>query len=441
MKVIKWIGVLLLIVQTVTAQNTNGIHFQQNLNWQEVLNKARQENKLIFVDAYTTWCAPCKQMDKDVYTTSEAGNLMNDRFISIKLQMDKTGSDSPFVQKWHKDAELINQQYKIEIYPSYLFFSSTGQLIYRDAGYKRPELFFQLATFAADAARNEFRSKLLAYKNGQKKYAELPDLSITARNLLGDHALALTISRDYTENYLYKLDDKELFTKEHIEFINQNGGIDLVHSSDRFFCTSYYNPALIDSLSGITGLADQYVKAVISREENILVNPNPDWMLIANNIHLKHPELAIESFILNEKINYYEHRENWDLYTLYKSEQIEQYPPTQEGMNIFFELNAPAWKVFQQSDNKEALYRALRWSEMSIALAPRDQHVQYLDTKANLLYKLGLIDKAICIEEQAIHLEDSISTEAGRAKGTGFVPEFINTLEKMKKREPTWPVK
>lgn len=442
MKVIKCISILLLIFPAdITAQQINGIYFQRDLSWQDVLNKAQQENKLIFVDAYTTWCSPCLQMDKDVYASNEVGHFMNEHFISIKLQMDKTENDSPFVKKWYKDAELIAQQNKIDVYPTYLFYSASGQLIYRDAGYKHPELFTQLAIFASDPARKEFRSKLLEYKNGKKQYAELPGLAITTKNLLGDYALALDISKDYVENYLYKLDDKQLFTKENIEFINQNGGSSLIHSSDRFFYATYYTPRFIDSLSGIKGLADQYVKSVISQEENILINPNPDWTLIENKIQGKYLKLDIKSFILNEKINYYEHYGNWNLYTLYKSEQIKQDPPTPGGLNVFFILNDPAWKVFQKSDSKEALQRALQWSELSLQLDPRELHVQYLDTKANLLYKLGLIEEAICIEEQAIHLEDSISTEAGRPKGTGFVPEFLSTVEKMKNRLPTWPEK
>ncbi|MBL7708461.1 MAG: thioredoxin family protein, partial [Chitinophagaceae bacterium] len=43
------------------AQNNSGIQFQ-NLSWSQLLAKAKTENKLIFVDAFTTWCGPCKQM-------------------------------------------------------------------------------------------------------------------------------------------------------------------------------------------------------------------------------------------------------------------------------------------------------------------------------------------------------------------------------------------
>ena len=50
-----------------TSQDTTkGIHFVNGLSWQEVLQKAKAENKYIFVDCYATWCGPCKAMDKEV---------------------------------------------------------------------------------------------------------------------------------------------------------------------------------------------------------------------------------------------------------------------------------------------------------------------------------------------------------------------------------------
>ena len=49
--------VVLLFSWNVFSQ---GIQFETG-SWKEVLQKAKQENKLIFVDLYTTWCGPCIQ--------------------------------------------------------------------------------------------------------------------------------------------------------------------------------------------------------------------------------------------------------------------------------------------------------------------------------------------------------------------------------------------
>ncbi|HET9053144.1 MAG TPA: thioredoxin family protein, partial [Cyclobacteriaceae bacterium] len=57
--------------QTETASAV-GIHFETG-TWAEILAKAKQQNKYVFLDAYTTWCGPCKWMDKNVFPTAEAG--------------------------------------------------------------------------------------------------------------------------------------------------------------------------------------------------------------------------------------------------------------------------------------------------------------------------------------------------------------------------------
>ncbi|NSL87385.1 DUF255 domain-containing protein [Chitinophaga sp. Mgbs1] len=57
------------------------------MSWQEVLNKAYTEGKYIFVDCYTTWCGPCKAMERNVYPSKEVGDYMNKRFISVKFRL------------------------------------------------------------------------------------------------------------------------------------------------------------------------------------------------------------------------------------------------------------------------------------------------------------------------------------------------------------------
>src|SRR4051812_34660552 len=80
-----------LVENPITRQvagEGSGITWVDNLNWQQVLKKAKKEKKYIFVDCFTTWCGPCKKMDKVVYTNDSLGDFLNAKFISVKLQMD-----------------------------------------------------------------------------------------------------------------------------------------------------------------------------------------------------------------------------------------------------------------------------------------------------------------------------------------------------------------
>ncbi len=78
----------------MSQNEIGGIKFVNISNWNEVLLKAKNEGKYIFVDCFATWCGPCKEMDKNVYPMDKVGLLVNEKFISVRLQMDSTGKGS-----------------------------------------------------------------------------------------------------------------------------------------------------------------------------------------------------------------------------------------------------------------------------------------------------------------------------------------------------------
>ena len=94
---------LLLLVSIGAGFSTwaQGIHFEKGLTWQQVQQKAKAENKYIFVDCYTTWCGPCKMMEAEVYPQKEVGDYFNAHFVNVKLQMDQTNHDAPEVKQWY----------------------------------------------------------------------------------------------------------------------------------------------------------------------------------------------------------------------------------------------------------------------------------------------------------------------------------------------------
>ncbi len=51
-----------------------GIQFE-HITFAEGLAKAKAENKLIFVDAFTTWCGPCKMLTSKTFPDSAVGTF------------------------------------------------------------------------------------------------------------------------------------------------------------------------------------------------------------------------------------------------------------------------------------------------------------------------------------------------------------------------------
>lgn len=87
MKKILILGTALLcgFLGRVAAQ---GVEFR-DLTFGQALEQARTENKLVFMDCYTSWCGPCKNMLKNVFTLPEAGEFMNAHFVCVKYDMEK----------------------------------------------------------------------------------------------------------------------------------------------------------------------------------------------------------------------------------------------------------------------------------------------------------------------------------------------------------------
>lgn len=131
---LRTISVLLALFYTSLTHAADGITFFQG-SWAQVLETAQKQGKLIFVDVYTDWCAPCKQMDKDVLPSPEVGNKYNDSFINYKLDAEKG------------EGIAIAAKYSVTAYPTYLYLDPQGYLLHRAVG------FFLPAPFIAQAER------------------------------------------------------------------------------------------------------------------------------------------------------------------------------------------------------------------------------------------------------------------------------------------------
>ena len=90
-----------------------GVNFR-NISFDQALIAANQENKLVFVDCYTSWCAPCKTMLEKVFTQKEAGDYFNPRFVCVKYDMEKG-----------EGVELA-KRFNVHSYPTFLIVRPNG---------------------------------------------------------------------------------------------------------------------------------------------------------------------------------------------------------------------------------------------------------------------------------------------------------------------------
>ena len=110
-------SILFLLACSWTISIAQGISFYQG-TWEEALEQAKQEEKLLFVDAYTTWCGPCKKMSSTVFPQQEVGDYYNENFISIKLDMEK------------ENGMRFGLKYPVSAYPTMFYIAGDGEVVH-----------------------------------------------------------------------------------------------------------------------------------------------------------------------------------------------------------------------------------------------------------------------------------------------------------------------
>ncbi|MEC3906748.1 thioredoxin fold domain-containing protein [Tamlana sp. 2201CG12-4] len=145
----KLLTVLAILVGTLTYAQ-EGIQFSKG-SWAEIIELAQKEQKSIFMDCYTTWCGPCKKLSKKVFPVKEVGDYFNEKFISVKVDMEKG------------EGIQLKEDFSVSAFPTLLFFDSNGLETHRIVGFKSPERLIE------EAKKSQSGKNYGYYKN---KYAE-----------------------------------------------------------------------------------------------------------------------------------------------------------------------------------------------------------------------------------------------------------------------------
>lgn len=310
---------ILLFVSFVFAHivlSAQGIKFETKLNLDQVKEEAKTKNKIIFIDCYTTWCGPCKQLDQEVFSLPEVGKAF-ENFISIKVQIDETDKDSQQIKQWRDDAKKITQKYSVNAFPTLLFVNANGEILNKIVGAVSKNDLLAEADKIFDV-KNQYSVMYQMYKDGKREDEFVRRLAIQARDI-GRKAEAERIA----QTYIKKLRKDSLFTPTNIYFIN---GF-TTRPTDRGFKFFQDHSEMVDSItkggfkqiyaeSKVMGIINEY--AIKPYEMN-----NADWGKIKSETkkYGKWGEMALDVFgriiIYNQEIKPYinskDGKADWDL--------------------------------------------------------------------------------------------------------------------------------
>lgn len=97
------------------------------LGHDEAIRKAESEKKIVFLDFYTTWCAPCKIMDENTFADKDVIKWLGEKSIAIKIDAEAQ--------------QAVAARYDVTVYPTLIFLTPDGREFERLLGYIEPDAF------------------------------------------------------------------------------------------------------------------------------------------------------------------------------------------------------------------------------------------------------------------------------------------------------------
>lgn len=195
------IVVFALIIGTSVTAQVSHINFMNQAKWEKILKMAKKQNKPIFVDAYTTWCGPCKTMDRDVFTNNEVAAFFNANFISVKMDMEKG------------EGITLKTDWEIKAYPTLLYFNSNGEIAHRVVGAYNAQEFLG---YSKNANNKDLMAVNLQkrYDAGERDGTFMYNYLVSLR--LGYHK---ELEAKVSDDYLSSLADEDLLKEENWNII------------------------------------------------------------------------------------------------------------------------------------------------------------------------------------------------------------------------------
>jgi thioredoxin-related protein len=415
----KTISILMLLLAgyCANAQKT-GIHFEHGLSWQQLLEKAKAENKYIFVDAYATWCVPCRYMSDSIFSRQEVGIYMNSNFINVRVQLDITKNDDDDVKAAYANARQLMDNYHISSFPTYLFFSPDGKIVHRSVGASNdPESFLRKAADALDPD-NQYYTELEKYKSDTRDSASMRKLALAAYKF-GDDSIAVQISQQFIKEL------KNVYSKDNLDFIES-----ITKSSDSYGFLLWKNHSCKVNAVMTKDYAERHVMNIIMQEDTNIIAANqkaiqgakllgmsgtkpiyaplgknvtqpspPNWKRMSSGIEKKYGAYYAGRLTKWEMMSYYQRRELWADYDHGLINYVSIYKATVSSK----QLDEFAGNICDHSDNKRQLETALKWSGTTLT-GNNVNFYGFLDTHAEILYKLQQKEKAVAEEEKVLSL-------------------------------------
>lgn len=131
-------------------------------DYDKALRQAKKEDKLVVIDFFATWCAPCKKMEKTTFADERVQRKML-KFVPVKIDVDRQ--------------RQIAIKYRIEGMPTTMIVGSDGKPITSAIGYLDADRFLKVLSRVKSNAQAQPKRGVLGKKApslGVKTWFNLP---------------------------------------------------------------------------------------------------------------------------------------------------------------------------------------------------------------------------------------------------------------------------
>ena len=378
MKIILFIScfaVLPLMAQTE-------INFEKNATIQALKARAKKEKKLIFIDAYTTWCGPCKWISANIFTDPKVADYYNKNFINAKFDMEDQG-----------EGTRIGSSYRVMCYPNLLFIDADGKLIHRTAGAEKdPHYYITLGETAKDPKK--------CFAGVEERYQKEP----TNTAFLAEYLeLVSNTCLDYQkelDNFFFRLNEVDYLEETNWKIIHN-------HLSDYNHKVAQYiakNPAKFQEKYGDE--VGVYLFNSLRQTAFDLLN-EPDFQEVKYNLLVNSSKVStineIKSLSPMLEIYGFERKGDWEgLFTYLLSNGDEVLDA--ENKNRY------SYLITENSTNETYLQKAEQWMK-EVIRTEGGEVWNNLDTYAHVLFKLHRKKEALEVAEKSLKTGEELTEE------------------------------
>ncbi len=348
---------LSLFVTSVSfAQENNGIVFTEK-PFEEILAQAKAEDKIIFMDAYTTWCGPCKWLAANVFTDPEVGAYFNDNFINTKFDMEKG-----------EGIELA-RRYNVRAYPTLLFINGDGELVHRICGASPAPDFLERSKVVENETKN-IGYYLKEYDNGNRSLDFLANYYLSLQDAC--------MEAEGIDDYWDMLSDEQYLSESNWSLME--GFVRDVESDQFQYVLDHY-----DAFANAHG-AENVDRFIYRRYEQMMLQTayygsDEEFTSAAERLRSSGYKNA-ESLILKASVSRTMSEGDFKSMTSF----MDQFVSDASLITDADFINSISWTLYENVDDIETLKKALPWMETVVS---EITNYSFYDTYAALLFKVG----------------------------------------------------